>query len=226
MQFKDIPSGAPFSASTWGGRRNRADRTSDNLSLSQALNIIAASQYAAAIGLPFNRFLTIHWQHAGIPDEHAAWATGRFLKLARDWLAKRGQRMAWAWVRENGEGKGSHVHILLHLPPGASLGALQRRWLRLITDHPYRRHAIRTRRIGGMAAAAYSSPDAYGDNLRKAIAYILKGVAPDAAQALGLVRLEAGGRVIGKRAGTSENIGRKARSRSHRNGLSHSISRL
>ena len=126
-------SAPPFDAehgfSGWGGARNRADRVSDSLSLMQAKNIIEAAQYAAAIGLPFNRHVTIHWERAGVHDNRAAAATGRFLKLAGDWIAKRGPqfeynqrkskrlaRIAWAWVRENGDGKGSHVHILMHLP--------------------------------------------------------------------------------------------------------------
>lgn len=53
----------------------------------------------------------------------------------------------------------------------------------------------------------------YGANLEAVVAYILKGTCPDAARELDLERLEAGGRIIGKRAATSQNIGRAARSR-------------
>ena len=70
----------------WGGARNRADRTSDSLTLKQATGIIDAAQFAAAIGLPFNRHVTIHWERAGIADNRAAAATGYFLKLASDRL--------------------------------------------------------------------------------------------------------------------------------------------
>jgi hypothetical protein len=163
--------------------------------------------------MPFNRHLTIHWQQAGIPDERAARATGRFLKLAGDWIAKRGGRVAWAWVRENGDAKGSHVHILLHLPAGTRIGALQRRWLRSITGKPYSASTIKTARIGGTAGAAQSAPVAYRANLASVVAYVLKGVSPAAARKLELQRLEAGGRIIGKRAATSQNIGRAARAR-------------
>lgn len=218
------PSVSSSPARRWGGRRNSASRTSDVLTKKQTAEIIAAAQFAAAAGMPFNRHLTIHWQQAGIADEQAAWATGRFLKLAGDWIAKRAgstakirgkyaSRFAWAWVRENGIRKGSHVHILLHLSAGTRIGAMQRRWLRLITGKPYSATTIKTARIGGTAGAAQSAPAAYQANLAAVVAYVLKGSSPTAAGALRLQRLEAGGRIIGKRAATSQNIGCAARQR-------------
>lgn len=205
------PSVASSPAPRWGGRRNSGSRTSHSLSLIQATNILEAAQFAAAAGMPFNRHLTIHWQQAGIADERAAWATGRFLKLAGDWIAKRGGRFAWAWVRENGDAKGSHVHILLHLPAGTRIGTMQQRWLRSTTGKPYSASTIKTARIGGTAGAAHSAPAAYRANLAAVVAYVLKGASQAAARKLGLNRLEAGGRIMGKRAATSQNIGRKAR---------------
>lgn len=216
------PSVASSRARRWGGRRNTASRTSDWLSLNQAANLIAAAQFAAAAGMPFNRHVTIHWEEAGIADERAAWATGRFLKLAGDWIAKRGglelnqkhsSRFAWGWVRENGQRKGSHVHILLHLPAGTRIGSMQRRWLRSITGLPYSASTIKTARIGGTAGAAQSAPVAYEVNLAAVVRYILKGASPNAARELGLERLEASGRIMGKRAATSQNIGSAARAR-------------
>lgn len=225
-----IPSATAFSYEAqpcgWGGARNSAKRTSDFLTLNQCLKIIGAAQIAARVGLPFNRHITIHWEQAGITDSRAAWATGRFLKLGGDWLAKRCKvennrdklsRLAWAWVRENGDGKGSHVHILLHCPPvlARAFSVMQRRWLSRITGKPYRGRTIRTARIGGTLNAASSNPAAYSENLANVVGYVLKGASPDAAARLGLSRLEAGGSVMGKRAAISENIGRAARQRKH-----------
>ena len=48
-------------------------------------------------------------------------------------------------------------------------------------------------------------------NADAVLTYLLKGVNDDVAQEVGLVRLEAGGRITGKRCGTSQNIGAKAR---------------
>lgn len=217
----------------WGGARNWSGRLSESLSLKQATNIIEAAQFALAIGLPFNRHLTIHWERAGITDSRAATATARFIKLASDWIAKRGGQVAWAWVRENGDSKGSHVHILIHVPyrlitgeNGAGLhadntalkqrkglGNMPRRWLAIITRKPYRAGTVRTTRIGRTACAAMSAPPVYHVNLAAVVGYVLKGVSADVQRALALDRIAAGGRVIGKRAGTSQNVGRAARQR-------------
>lgn len=197
----------------WGGARNRRDRISDELSRAQAENIIEAAQHAVAIGLAFNRHITIHWETAGIADADAGNATSQFLKMASDWIGKRGGRMAWAYVRENGDGKGSHVHILVHIPAGHPVGAMQRRWLKRITGRPYVRETINTKSIGGTLAAAQRGDEHYLLNMRKAVGYVVKGVSPATATALRLEKQEAGGRIIGKRCGTSENIGAAARSR-------------
>ena len=211
---KDKPSsGAPLSASTsWGGKRNSAGRVSETLSQHDAEKLISAARFAWQIGLPLNQHITIHWEHAGVPDHEAGAATSRFLRLASQWIAKRGGRFAYAWVRENGAGKGSHLHVLAHLPPGLSLGPMQRGWLRKITGRPYVTGTIRTTRIGGTRSSAEKTPDLYLSNLATLIGYQLKGVPAALAAQLGLVRLPQHGRIVGKRAGTSENLGPKARS--------------
>jgi hypothetical protein len=57
----------------------------------------------------------------------------------------------------------------------------------------------------------FSNPDVHAKNLDVALSYVLKGASPDAAMLFGLVRTEPGGRIVGKRCGTSQNIGAKAR---------------
>lgn len=207
----------PAKPLSWGGARNRADRVSEALTLQQARGIMAAAAFALQIGLPLNRHLTVHWARAGIDDAGAAAATGAFLKRARQLFQKRGEPFAYVWVRENDGGdasKGSHAHLLLHVPPRMArrFTRLQRRWLRQVTGQPYRTDALHTSRIGRNLNAAETMPDTYRANLANVIAYVLKGAEPVTAQVLGLSKIEAGGRVIGKRAGWSENIGAAARS--------------
>lgn len=129
-------------------------------------------------------------------------AITQFLKYLREWL--RGET-AYIWVRENGDGKGSHVHILAHIPESRKMsGALSRRWVERCTNRPYRAGTIFTRKIAG---AGQPEGPLYAENLAATLAYVLKGVDAEAAASLGIVH-EHGGWVIGKSCGNSRNIGK------------------
>ena len=99
-----------------GGARNRADRTSDALTEAQIANLKAAERHSRAIGLPFNRMITIHWQAAGVGLADMVKATGRFLDLLTKALARHKSKTAWLWTLENGDRKGGHCHLLIHVP--------------------------------------------------------------------------------------------------------------
>lgn len=196
-----------------GGARNLASRESFTLSATQVSNLVAANEHACAIGLPFTRMITIHWESAGVALGDMAKATGRFTDLMAKSLARHGNRTAWLWVHENGDGKGGHCHLLVHMPAALVpiICALQLRWLRRITGKPYRARVIHSKPIGGRLGLELGNPDLHAGNLEEVLGYVLKGVDAKVAPMFGLERLELGGRVIGKRCGTSQNIGLKAR---------------
>jgi hypothetical protein len=164
---------------------------------------MSAAATAVEIGRPLNRHICIHWEAAGLCDQEAMAATTAFLKYLREWLCA---QTAYLWVRENGDGKGSHVHILAHIPKGKSLkGALSRRWVQRCTLRTYRAGTIFSRKIAG---ADERGGALYSQNLARVLAYVLKGAKPDVAAILG-IRHEHGGKVIGKRCGISRNISNK-----------------
>ncbi len=196
-----------------GGARNRADRVSHHLTAAQVMGLMAAARHAGVIGLPLNRMTTIHWERAGVPLSRMAWATGRYTDLLTRWARRHGCALTWLYVHENGPGKGAHCHLLLHIPAALvkALTGQQRAILRRITGRAYRANVIASRPVGGKLGIENSAPDTHGANLAKALHYLTKGADDDAVAALGLYRLDGGGRVIGKRCGTSQNIGAKAR---------------
>jgi hypothetical protein len=212
----------------WGGARNRRDRVTDAITLQQARGLVAAVAHAERIGLPLNRLVTLHWGVMGLSDAEAGRAIGCVLKLWREALAEMGFPFACVWTRENDDGdasKGSHVHILAHVPATAGPGFMRRlrAWVRLAAGGRYQRRsgriigpayaagAVHTARIGGLVMVA---PGVHEVNLAEALGYLLKGADKKTANNLGLVRLEPGGRVTGKRCGWSENVGAKARFKS------------
>jgi hypothetical protein len=204
-----------------GGARNRADRESNALTAAQIGNLRAAERHAGKIGLPFTRMISIHWQAAGVPLAGMTKATYRFTDLLRKALARHGSRTAWLWTHENvpgnGHDKGGHCHLLAHVRADLVpvITALQRGWLRRITGQPYRAGVILSKPIGGRLGLEVSNPDLHAVNLQVALAYVVKGASREAASQFGLERLEPGGRIIGKRCGTSENIATKARRRAN-----------
>lgn len=196
-----------------GGARNRADRESEGLTAAQARNLLAATAHSQAIGLPFTRMITIHWQSAGVPLAKMVSATGRFVDRLCKAIARFGSPTAWLWVHECGKRKDGHCHLLAHVPAGIvnRLKILQMRWLRSITGSPYKKRVILSKPIGGRLGLELSNPALHAANLKAAAEYLLKGLVPEAASELALPKLKPGGRVIGKRCGTSQNIGCMAR---------------
>jgi len=196
-----------------GGARNRVDRVSHSLSENQVAKLTAAARHAFVIGLPFTRMISIHWQAMGVPLSDMAKATGRFIDLMTKTLARHGSATAWIWVHENGPAIGGHCHVLAHVPAALvkRLSKLQRRWLKRIAGRPYRSRVIRSRPIGGWLGIENSNPNLHALNLHEALAYVLKQATAAAAIRFRMERLQPGGRVIGKRCGTSQNIGASAR---------------
>ncbi len=196
-----------------GGPRNRADRESHALTAAQVANLEAAERHARAIGLPFTRMITIHWQAAGVALSDMVMATGRFLDLLAKAMARHKSKTAWLWTLENGDRKGGHCHLLVHVPAAlvSILTRLQKGWLRRITGKPYRKRVIRSDPIGGRLGLETGNPALHAVNLAVALGYVLKCANVEAAEQFNLARLEAGGRIIGKRCSTSQNIGAKAR---------------
>jgi hypothetical protein len=141
-------------------------------------------------------------------------ATGRFTDLMTKALARHGSQTAWLWVHENGPNKGGHCHLLAHVPAEhvKRLSGLQMGWLRRITRRPYRKNVIHSDPIGGRLGLEVGNPALHAVNLAVALGYVLKGASDEAAAKFCLERLEPGGHIIGKRCGTSQNIGAKARS--------------
>lgn len=170
-------------------------RITKAIDFAAAQNFLEAVRFAEAIGLALNLFVTIHWVFA--PGEaRAQRRQARMLERASKWLARRKIRFACVWVMERIKTPEPHGHLLIHVPD-AHLDAFRKK----LPDW------IGTARIPGLVR----SPRVYDDG-RRLRAYLLKGVEPAAAVALGIVASPQGA-IEGKRIGTSESIGRANRER-------------
>lgn len=205
-----IPSALPPDIS----RTQKRGRRSKELRAKDCENLLLAAQHAAAIGHPLNRFLTVHFDKAGLANPVEA--TRRLLTLMRDWLRSKDSQLAALWVRESGPEKGEHVHILLSLPPDlvAAFNRRQRGWFKLIGAQR-RRGAYLSLPIGRSHKLAFNplSSALYQQELTGVLDYMLKSASAKARTRFRIQRNEPGGILWGKRCGTTENIARTARGR-------------
>ena len=132
-----------------GGSRNRADRSSGQLTERQCRDLIDAAMMAEALGQPFNRFVTILWERGGINSRDNATITGRFIKIASDWARQHGYRLNWGWVQEWGSFNRAHVHILLHVPPFLDpiFRPMPLRWTKRLLPAGYINGALECRKL-------------------------------------------------------------------------------
>jgi hypothetical protein len=177
------------------------------------VNVHEAAWFTLAIGLGFNRHTTIHWERGEV--KNGLRATVRFLELASAWVRSQGGEWTFVWVRENGPDKGEHVHILMRIPPALAKGFRRRQagWIKAC-GAVRRAGVTHSERIGLSLSNADQTGYArehYERNLAEVLDYVLKGAGNDAQRKLGLRRREPGGVIVGKRCGTSQNIGEGAR---------------
>lgn len=199
-------------STSWGGARNRRDRTSWHLTRKQCEELIEATDFAVQLGLGFNRHWIVHHERAGVSGIDAPAFITHLLKLVREYATRKKGQFTAVWIREDGEGKGGHVHILMHVPAACQLRGRSRYWIRLAAG-TYRKKVSRVRSIGGWLGASVTGCEHYQHNLAEVLGYVLKCASTQTGEALALPRHGEGGLVIGKRCGFTQNIGPTARHR-------------
>lgn len=166
-----------------------------------ASNLWHAPKLAEAIGYPFTHFITANLQNAGCPAERAS---ERFrhevLAPFRKWVTRPGLGAGWAlapatyaWVLENTAIVGVHVHWAVHIPAGgeAAFLAALKGWLQTACG-------------GTLREIDLDVTDVH--NARGLSLYMLKGGLPVVADFFKAAH-EPQGVIVGKRSGTSLNIG-------------------
>lgn len=178
-------------------------RLSRHITLTQAENLAHAVGFARQIGFPLNRHLTVLWEHAGVVGRVQD-VQARFLELMRKWLQYRTVEAAWVWVVEDGACMGLHSHILVHVP-NPYLTA----WKRMLPN--WLDGDVDDKTIDVVSIQYPNRSEATLNRVKGKVKYLLKGVSSQSGALIG-VRPENQGVVPGKRTGTSQNIGRAARS--------------
>jgi hypothetical protein len=192
--------------------------TSTHLTKLQAIKIIEVAVNAYCMNRPFNQFLTIHLQRAGVARPHLF--VSKFLKYISDWHRRHfSEAFCYLWVLENpsisDDGLGGlHIHILLHIP--TSFFFRYRRslskWISL-SGGTMKRGVLNNNEISNSGPSDDVELYLQGDLLRLA-RYFQKGVCASASKGLG-IEAKPQGVVTGRRFGYSQSL-RSSRDTSRR----------
>jgi hypothetical protein len=164
----------------------------------QAKNLIAALEFADAIGCQLNVSVDIFWpMFSGFADDQRRIA--RCQERQSKWFKRRGFQLTMIWVREIGRNGAPNVHMLVFVPPWLMDGEFQ-----LALERAFEPEGGPTHDNAIMIQPAYHP--------RGKLLYMLKSLRPEEAKAFG-VRASFQGEIEGKRAAVTENIGLRTRER-------------
>jgi len=175
-----------------------------HISLCQADNIIDAAEHAGNIGLLLNAHCTIMWNGTDVFADNDGRLFAKIREGLSKWLGRRSIQFTAVWAREvRAQHYGQHVHMVLHLPSkyrkGKYLAEFEREVERLVDTHG-----------GGIEGdwAVKITLHTNGD-----VRYLLKGGTAEVWRVYSVKRIwrQPQGIIFGKRSGTTENIGPKAR---------------
>jgi hypothetical protein len=178
-------------------RQSRNYRGKSSLFLSERaiINAINGCGLAEMTGRPFNHMVTIHLDGGGVKGPVQP-VVGHYLRMAGQWLTRRGTTPTYLWVLEHAiddldEDKGLHVHALVHVPKdiASDFRKLARdRWARL-AGIELKRGIVDIRAVGSSKESRqrYYYPENGNteaqrehrrNSLRGVMRYVLKGLDP------------------------------------------------
>jgi hypothetical protein len=178
-------------ASASKGRTQRR-KTSQYISKHQAMNLIAALEFANVMGFPLNVSLDISWVFfSGSVDDRTRFA--RCKERLSKWAKRHRFPLTMIWTREVGINGGVHTHVLLYVPPWFMDNGDFERALK---------HAFEPEGGGTHPKAIKIQPAHFPEGKLR---YNLKGIDPKHARELGMHASDQGV-LQGKRAGCTENV--------------------
>jgi hypothetical protein len=195
----------------WERPLAKADRKSETLTFQQVETLQSARRHAKMVSLPLNYFVTIRLEKCvGLTGAEGA-AQARLapiLERARHWLVRRGETMTHVWVAEKGDFRdGLHVHLHIHIPGKPrqlrhDFVQMMGEWTGVPLDPINRRnkHVIGQAEVEWPGeSTAWEIVRIYGDEDHLED-YCLKAL-----------RKRYSSRIVGKRCGTSNNLGPASR---------------
>jgi hypothetical protein len=182
---------------------------SDFLARNQVESMRRAAEFAHDIGYPLNLAISINWDRTWVGDDPDGRLLDQLMELSRKLFKRQWGVSVFAWIEVREYPKDPfprpNAHVLVHCPEGRL--EEYRAWVRQTLERFCSRldaKAVKFKLVGNgnpTLAAVLGKAN-----------YMSKGVNPSAAARLG-IRPSAQGRIHGKRAGVSQDIGLAAQRR-------------
>jgi len=182
-------------------------RGCEQIGFADAANFSEALNFARAIGMEPNLWVTVQWRHAESPRPPAE-RVQRLLNLIGVFIRRRaGLPPVWAYAREVGKLKGEHLHLLVYVPP-----AHQKEFRGKLRDWI----ALEPMAIGGdLKQSALDVQVVEEGSIHRLKTYCLKEGTDEVRQAFWVPDTaryrRTGGVIAGKRVKVSHSINRRAR---------------
>jgi hypothetical protein len=142
---------------------------SQYIHLPQALSFYEAASEAYRTVKPWNCFITLHLETAGIKPKEASKHVRESLQRLGKYHRRNGMAFSYGWVLENALVKGVHVHILVHRPKELPMHPMSYYWAIL--------KIFRIKRSKGiLKTEKFYAYQSYHINIASVLRYTLKGL--------------------------------------------------
>lgn len=139
------------------------------IQLPQACSFIEAASEAYRVGKPWNCFITLHLETAGILPINASQHIRESLHRLGKYHKRNGIPVSYGWTLENAPIKGVHLHLTVHRPNNLPMHPISYYWAVL--------RLFRVKRSKGILKVnKFWSHQSYETNLSNVISYSLKGL--------------------------------------------------
>lgn len=144
-------------------------KQSKYIQLPQARSFIEAASEAYRLETPWNCFITLHLETAGITPMRASQHVRQSLHRLSKYHKRNGMPFSYGWTLENAPIKGVHLHLIIHRSNNLPMHPISYYW-----------SVLRIFRIkmskGILKVNKFWSHQSYERNLSNVISYSLKGL--------------------------------------------------
>tara|TARA_R110002096_G_scaffold266710_1_gene460282 strand:- start:78728 stop:79267 length:540 start_codon:yes stop_codon:yes gene_type:complete len=139
------------------------------IQLPQACSFIEAASEAYRLETPWNCFITLHLETAGILPIKASQHVRESLHRLGKYHKRNGMPFSYGWTLENAPIKGVHLHLIVHRPHNLPMHPISYYWAVL--------RLFRIKQSKGILKVnKFWSRQSYETNLSNVISYSLKGL--------------------------------------------------